>query len=87
MRLRASHKKMRDKLSKLSGAQFDREYIKGQEDDHAKTLALLRKQEDKGRDTDLRDFAGNTVSTVEEHLHMVRDIRSGKTDRMQHQAR
>lgn len=65
------HKTTMDKLSKLSGAAFDREYVKGQVADHKDTAKLMDKEAKSGRDADLKAFAAKTLPVVQEHLQMV----------------
>jgi putative membrane protein len=67
------HKKM-DKMSKLSGAEFDREYMKHQVADHDKAVALFERQAKNGKDAELKAFAERTLPTLKEHQQMARDI-------------
>ena len=66
--LDADHKKLSDRLSKLSGAAFDREYMQAMVDGHKKVAADLRKESQSGTDADLKAWAGKTLPTVEAHL-------------------
>lgn len=66
--LDAEHKKLSDKLSKLSGAAFDREYMQAMVDGHRKVAADFRKESQSGSDPDLKAWAGKTLPTVEMHL-------------------
>jgi len=79
----SDHNKMMDKMGKLSGADFDREYIKHQVADHDKAVALFEKQSRNGKDPELKAFAERTLPTLREHQQMVRDLNAkmgGKTD-------
>jgi putative membrane protein len=83
MKENAGHKKMMDKMSKLSGADFDREYMKHQVNDHNKAVALFERQSRSGKDAELKAFAGRTLPTLKEHQQMAREINSrvsGKTN-------
>jgi putative membrane protein len=83
MKGNADHRKMMDKMSKLSGADFDREYMKQQVADHDKTVALFEKQSKNGKDAELKAFADRTLPTLREHQQMAKDINSrvgGKMD-------
>ena len=64
----AEHKKLSDRLSKLSGAGFDREYMQAMVDGHRKVAADVRKESQTGADPDLKAWAGKTLPTVEAHL-------------------
>ena len=66
--LDAEHKKLSDRLSKLSGAAFDREYMQAMVDGHKKVAADVRKESQSGSDADLKAWAAKTLPTVEEHL-------------------
>jgi putative membrane protein len=61
-------------MSRLSGAEFDRAYIKGQLGDHALTLDLLEMQEKSGKDPELRQFASRAKPMVLKHYEMARDL-------------
>jgi len=66
--LDAEHKKLSDRLSKLSGAAFDREYMQAMVDGHKKVAAEFRKESQSGSDSDLKAWEGKTLPTVEAHL-------------------
>ncbi|HXG86658.1 MAG TPA: DUF4142 domain-containing protein [Pyrinomonadaceae bacterium] len=68
------HKAMAADMSKLSGAEFDKEYMEGQVADHEKTVALLQSQVDGGTDADAKAFATKTLPAVKMHLEMARKI-------------
>lgn len=70
----AAHKAMMEKLSGLSGAEFDKEYMKGQVDDHQKTVSLFQSQADGGADSDAKAWAAKTLPKLKMHLEMARDI-------------
>lgn len=74
--LSAEHKAIKDKLSGLSGAEFDREYINAMVTDHEKSVNLFRAQADGGTDTDAKAFAAKTLPKLKGHLDMVKDMQS-----------
>ena len=59
-----------DKLSKLSGAEFDREYMKHMVSDHKKDVSEFKSEAKKAKDADVKDFAATTLPTLEEHLQL-----------------
>lgn len=63
-----------DRLSKLSGPAFDRAYMKYMVTDHTKDVAEFKKQANTGSDPDIKGFASNTLTTIEDHLKMAKDI-------------
>ena len=72
--LDAAHKAMAENMSKLSGDEFDREYMNGQVADHEKTVALFQGQADGGTDADAKAFAAKTLPALKMHLEMARKL-------------
>lgn len=70
----AKHKEDMDKLSKLSGAAFDKEYVKMMVEDHEKDVAEFEKQSNSGTDADVKSFASKTLPTLKSHLEMIKGI-------------
>ena len=62
------HHRAMEKLGKLNGAEFDREYMKHMVDDHKKDVSLYEKQAKSGKDGDLKSFAAKTLPILQEHL-------------------
>lgn len=64
-----------DKLQQLSGAEFDKAYVKeAGNKDHDKQVKLFQKQSDRGKDAEVKAFAAETLPTVQMHLQMARDM-------------
>ncbi len=63
-----------DSLVKLSGAQFDKEYVAIMVDDHKKTVKLFEAESEKGKDSELKAWAGTTLPKLKHHLEMVQSI-------------
>ena len=59
-----------DKLSKLSGAEFDREYMKHMVSDHTKDVSEFKSEAKKAKDGDVKQFAASTLPTLEQHLSL-----------------
>ncbi len=74
--LDAAHKTMADRMSKLSGAEFDREYVNAMVEDHEKDVNLFRMQSESGTDADAKAFAAKTLPTLQMHLKMIQGIQS-----------
>lgn len=72
--LDSKHRNAVQKMARLSGAQFDREYARQMVKDHEKTLALFRREAGRGSHSDLRAFASETLPALEGHLRMARDL-------------
>lgn len=58
----------KDRLSKLSGADFDRAYIADMVKDHRADVAEFKKEAIGGSDPEVKAFAAKTLPTLEEHL-------------------
>jgi len=70
MDLSSEERRTIDKLSKLSGASFDREFWKDSVSEHRDDIAEFRKEVDKGENQALKDFAASSIPILEEHLRM-----------------
>lgn len=66
----AEQKAVYDRLSKLSGAQFEREYMAQMVKDHDKTVDLFTREVEQGKNVELRDFAAQTLPTLSAHKNM-----------------
>lgn len=62
-----------DKLSKKEGKDFDKAYTKCMMMDHKKDLCKFKKEAKKGGDADLKNWASNTIPTLERHKEMSRE--------------
>ncbi len=67
-------KQMRDKLSNLSGASFDREYMKHMVMDHKKDVAEFEKESQGAKDAEVKAFATSTLPTLKDHLKMAQEV-------------
>jgi putative membrane protein len=72
--LDAKHKSMHDKLAGLSGADFDRAYVKDMVADHKKDVEAFNQEATKGKDPDVKAWAAKTLPTLREHLRMIQEI-------------
>ena len=59
-----------DKLTKLSGAEFDREYMETMVDDHKEDIEKFQTQADKGKDPELKKFASENLPILKKHLEL-----------------
>jgi putative membrane protein len=66
----AKSQKEIDRLSKLSGSDFDREFTRHMERDHRKDISEFRREASRGQDTDVKAFASQTIPVLEQHLQM-----------------
>jgi putative membrane protein len=62
-----------DRLSKLSGAAFDRDYINDRVSAHRADIAEFRREADHGSNSALKQFAASSLPTLQEHLGLAED--------------
>jgi len=74
--LDARHKQLRDRLAKLSGADFDRAYANEMVKDHKKDVADFKREAKAAKDPDLKAWAEKTVPTLEDHLKQAQDMQA-----------
>jgi putative membrane protein len=72
--LDAKHQAEMQRLSAMSGAQFDKEYVKMMVKDHKKDVSEFQKEASRGADPDIKSFAATTLPTLQEHLQMIQRI-------------
>jgi putative membrane protein len=68
------HQRVQQRLSKLTGAEFDRAYVKAMVQDHEKDVKEFRRMSKQARDPELKAWTAQTLPTLEEHLRMVKDL-------------
>lgn len=71
--LKPKYQKLVDSLSKLSGAEFDKQYMREMVKDHESDVSAFQKEADKGKDAELTAWAKQTLPTLQDHLKMARD--------------
>ena len=62
------------RLEALSGAAFDKSYIRGMVRDHEEDVKEFEKEVASGQDPDARAFAKATLPTLQVHLKKIQDI-------------
>jgi len=68
--LERKHKSTVERLSKLSGNEFDREYMKVMLDAHKEDLKKFESEADKGQDPQVKEFAKKHVPILKKHLEL-----------------
>jgi putative membrane protein len=58
------------KLEKLSGAEFDREFVNTMVTNHRANIPNFQREADKGADPDVKNFASMVLPTLKEHLDL-----------------
>jgi len=80
--LDSKHQSRVDKLSKLSGAAFDKAYMKDQLKDHEQDVKEFQMEAQNGHDPNIKQFATTTLPVLQEHLNMVKDLsKNGKSEK------
>lgn len=59
-----------EKLSRMSGAEFDKEYMSAMLKDHETDVKDFETQSKEGNDSEIKAFAGKTLPTLQQHLQM-----------------
>lgn len=67
-----THKQLMEKLSKLSGAEFDKDYVAAMVADHEKDVAAFENVSKTAADADVKAFATKTLPTLKMHLEMIK---------------
>ena len=67
------HKKI-DKLSKETGADFDKDYVKMMVNDHKEDIDHFKDALDKAKDADVKSFISNTLPVLQKHLDAIQAI-------------
>jgi putative membrane protein len=68
------HQAKMDRLSKLSGADFDRAYMRDMVKDHGKDVKELQRRRDKTKGPDINAWVSKTLPTVRDHLKQAEEI-------------
>lgn len=72
----ADKQQMHDQLDALSEAEFDRAYMDHMVTDHEKAVELFQNQADSGQDSELKQFAEQTLPILQQHLEQAQQIQA-----------
>jgi putative membrane protein len=64
------------KLQNMSGADFDKMYVKSMVKDHQEDVKEFQKEADKGKDPQIKNFAAQTLPVLQQHLSKIQSIQS-----------
>lgn len=70
----AKAKATKERLSQLSGEQFDKAYMAEMLRDHKKDVAEFRHESKSAQDSELKNFVSETLPTLEDHLKEAQSI-------------
>jgi putative membrane protein len=68
------HREKVDKLSKKTGAEFDRDYMSFMVDDHEDDIKAFEKASKEAKDADVKSFAAATLPKLREHLTQAKQV-------------
>lgn len=68
--LTPAQKTIYDRMTTRAGRDFDKEYTKLMLAEHNRMISLYQRQRDHAADVDVREYAGKTVPTLEQHKKM-----------------
>jgi putative membrane protein len=74
--LDAKQKAEVDRFSAMSGAAFDKAYMRDMVRDHEKDIAAFQKESSNGMNADLKNWATSTLPTLQMHFQMAKDAES-----------
>jgi len=72
--VKPEQKDAHDRLAKMSGAEFDREYMSIMVSDHDKAVTAFQEESQDGSDPELKAWATKTLPTLQEHQRLAREI-------------
>jgi putative membrane protein len=72
--LKPEQKEIKDRLMKLKGAEFDREYMKLMVEDHQEDVSEFEKEQKSGSDPDVKAFVTKTLPVLREHLQLASEV-------------
>ena len=75
----AKQKANKERLSKLSGEEFDKAYMSDMLKDHRTDVAAFEQESDSGKDSDIKKFASQALPTLREHLKHAESV-TGKIE-------
>ena len=70
----AKGKELKAKLEKLSGDELDKAYMSSMVKDHTKDVNEFKQQSTSAQDSDLKEFASQTLPTLQQHLQKAKEV-------------
>jgi putative membrane protein len=74
--LDAKDQALMTKLQGLSGADFDKTYVKAMVKDHQEDVKEFQKEADKGKDPQIKNFASQTLPVLQQHLSKAQSLQA-----------
>jgi len=76
----SKHQSRIDKLSKLSGGDFDKAYVKDQLKDHQTEVREFGAEAQNGSDPNVKAFASTMLPTLQQHLELAKNLNKAEKD-------
>lgn len=70
--MNAKDQSLYNKLSGLSGTDFDKAYMKAMVKDHEDDIKEFQKEANRGANPDIKSFASSTLPTLQQHLELAK---------------
>lgn len=75
-KLESKHKKVVDKMTKASAAEFDKKYVSAMVKDHKEDVSEFKKASKDAKDPELKAWAEKTLPVLEQHLQHAQELSS-----------
>ena len=72
----STHKSAMERLTKATGADFDKDYVEHMVDDHEKDVSAFENKAKNATDPDIKAFAEKTLPTLRKHLEAIKAIQA-----------
>ncbi|MGI8891075.1 MAG: DUF4142 domain-containing protein [Chthoniobacterales bacterium] len=77
-KISAKHHAAMEKMSAMSGANFDKAYVKDMVKDHEADIAEFEKAQKEVKNEDLKKFIDNSIETMKGHLETIKKFDQAK---------
>jgi putative membrane protein len=74
----AQHQSVVDGYKNLTGKKFDKQFLHQEKQMHRSVIDQYKHEAAQGENPALREYANNTLPTLEDHLNKVQELSSGK---------
>jgi len=76
--LDSKHQSRVDKLARLSGAEFDKAYIKDQQNFHQQNVKEFQQEAQYGAVAQVKDLASKSLPALQQHVELAKDLSKKK---------
>lgn len=76
----SDHQRLSEKLSELTGTEFDREYMNAMVSEHEEAVRELEGKSDTSNNAEVKQWAAKTLPAVRQHLDRAKQIRESLGD-------